>query len=154
LNQKESTTKPEFGKSVIGWYVPTVLGLALFFSGSIWNELWTRFLDSMLSGVPRSMLYNIILLCLTLLLFALSWILYHRPKNLINRFVFDKRSGISKHKKSGKYYCTSCLLTTQIQSQLIERPDGWYCQVSSCSKRYPNPDYRPPKKQLNIRVDI
>lgn len=60
-----------------------------------------------------------------------------------NDLIFDKRLGIYKHKKTGDYYCPSCL-AEHIRSPLKEMKHGWICGVLKCKQFYENPDYKEP----------
>ncbi len=59
---------------------------------------------------------------------------YDQPKELC---------GISKHKKTGKLYCTSCLIKNTKSPALTKTPkeDGWYCPLDSCLKQYLTTSY-------------
>ena len=89
-------------------------------------------------GHPIAMVRVLAGLVLITTVFA-AMFFYYRP-----RLCFDKRLGIYRDRKTGLYYCSSCLITSKVKAPLRERADGWRCQVVSCGKSYANPDYKQP----------
>ena len=58
-------------------------------------------------------------------------------------YVFDKRTGIRRHKVTHEAICSNCFMEGRI-SPLVEEPAGWTCQLKKCSRFYSNPDFDPP----------
>lgn len=78
-------------------------------------------------------------------LWSAGMFFYYRP-----RLRFDKRLGIYRDRKTGLYYCTSCLIANQLKVPLTEMAHGWACGVKSCGKFYPNPDYKKPPRAARL----
>lgn len=51
---------------------------------------------------------------------------YEQPKELC---------GVSRHKKTGKLYCTSCLVRN-VKSPVINEMSRWKCALKDCNKCY------------------
>jgi hypothetical protein len=157
MTQKEILAKQKLQQLSIGWIITAALGGLITLFGAIWNDIWVSMLQSAFDGLPKTLLYNTILILLILLMFALSWALFLRPKNVFRKYLFDRYSGVLVKKKksseSEEYFCTSCLLVDSIESPLKKMPDAWYCQIVSCSQKYPDPNFiRPPRKKLRMKI--
>lgn len=67
---------------------------------------------------------------------------------ILDKYEFIKELGIYRSKKSGHYFCSSCLMKN-IESPLTEKPGGWRCELKDCGKNYHNPSYHPPPRNLS-----
>jgi hypothetical protein len=154
---KEYVAKQELRQLSKGWILPSLLSGILVLFLLLWNDIWISILQSAFDKLPKSALYNTILILLILLVSAFYWVFSLYQKNYLRKYLFDRRSGVLiKKKKSGEseeYFCTSCLLSDNIESPLKKLPDAWYCQIISCSQKYPDPDFRrPPRKKLRMKM--
>jgi hypothetical protein len=68
----------------------------------------------------------------------------------IEDYTFDEKTGLHFYIKTGKPFCTSCLLDKKIASPVKVLPQGWRCQLKECDKIYDNPDYK--KQQTGRKV--
>ena len=101
-------------------------------------------LQNQLSKTPN--IRWIAMLFLSILIFAISYLLLYRSHKSIRRnYNFDKRIGIYFHKKTREPFCPSCL-ASDIESPLKESADSWRCMRKDCSMGYHNPDYNAPPR--------
>ena len=93
---------------------------------------------------PVTMLRLLLLLVLLALLGPFAF-LYFRPS-----LKFDAKLGIYHDRKTGLYYCPSCL-SKKIRSPLKQGKHGWFCVVKDCRTSFANPDAVPPAAPQLIR---
>jgi uncharacterized protein YpmB len=91
----------------------------------------------------------ILFLLLLISLTALS-IFWKKSKTYIDVFEYsrDPVSGVSRHKATDEYFCTSCLVN-RIVSPVREDETNWYCMRKGCEQKYPK--YKTSKAASKIK---
>jgi hypothetical protein len=100
-----------------------------------------------------SLLVLIVILLFLLLVSSVALFFYWRKsKTYIDLFVYarDPLIGISQHKATGEYFCTSCLIN-RILSPVREDETGWTCLRKGCEQKYLTPKSRSSKNAGNIK---
>lgn len=91
---------------------------------------------------------------LAMLLLALASIAY--ALHLHPRLKFLREYGVYQDRKTGIFYCPSCLTADRLKAPLIERDDGWLCTIRDCHAHYENrpmrSEYRREASGLRDRV--
>jgi nitric oxide reductase large subunit len=130
--------------------IGAICGAVSYIFQIYYTSIAVPFIQKVLPSVPQEVLLAIIvmLFLLILVISALLFVYWKKSKNYIDIFNFDRdpHSGVFRHKATGEYFCTSCLIN-QILSPTRQDDAGWYCQRRGCEQSYPNPKYRPAKIQ-------
>ena len=130
--------------AIISIIVLSVLGLG---GTSLLSEkIWLLVKNTMISPTP---LWVAIVLAVAIYIYSnLRIKLIHTkenpPINKINIDDYDQPKdlfGVSKCKKTGKLYCTSCLIKN-IKSPVITEEYRWRCSQKECNYCYYNQKYR------------
>lgn len=89
---------------------------------------------------------NITLIVLLVVAIIAVYVYWKKSRTYIDLFDYsrDPLVGVSRHKATGEYFCTSCLIH-RIVSPVRQDETGWYCLRKGCEQKYPNPKYKPPK---------
>lgn len=53
-----------------------------------------------------------------------------------------ERGGVYENKKTGAYYCASCLIKDKRESPLVKQQNGWLCKVRGCDAFFHNPEFK------------
>lgn len=75
---------------------------------------------------------------------------FQKNKIDINEYLFNEKSGLYSHIKSGQLVCTSCLLDKKIHSPVKETQRYWSCQINKCNRSYPNPEHNTSKAKRGV----
>lgn len=116
------------------------------------------FIQKLLPSIPQESLLAICIVLFLLLLISLLalYIFWKKSKTYIDLFEYsrDPLVGVSQHKATGEYFCTSCLIN-RIISPVREDETGWYCMRKGCEQKYPNLKYKSSKvaSKVKERVD-
>lgn len=114
----------------------------------ICTALVIPFIQKIVPSIPQESLLAISIILFLLLLISLIalFIFWKKSKTYIDLFDYsrDPFIGISQHKATGEYFCTSCLIN-RILSPARQDETGWYCLRKGCEQKYPNPKYKSPK---------
>jgi hypothetical protein len=95
---------------------------------------------------------NVSLVFLLLVAVAIIYVYWKKSRTYIDLFDYsrDPNVGVSRHKATGEYFCTSCLIN-QIISPVRQDESGWYCLRKGCEQIYPHPKYKSPKAAMKFR---
>ena len=106
------------------------------------------FVQKILPSMSQESLFAICIILFLLFLISLIalYIFWKKSKSYIDVFEYsrDPLIGVSQHKATGEYFCTSCLIN-RIISPVREDETGWYCMRKGCEQKYPNPKYKASK---------
>ncbi len=115
------------------------------------------FLQKILPSMSQESLLAIILSLIFLLVVSLValFIYWKKTRTYIDLFDYsrDPRVGVSRHKATGEYFCTSCLVN-QIISPVRQDETGWHCMRKGCEQHYPHPRHKSPKGATNVKRQI
>jgi hypothetical protein len=92
-------------------------------------------------------LFALLLLC-TLIIYSLLKKISEKI-NMEDYSQSEELGGVSKHKITGKLFCTSCLLKN-IPSPVRRNKHDWVCLSKDCIAKYPDPNNPPPLKQQRV----
>jgi hypothetical protein len=111
----------------------------------IYTALVIPFIQKIVPSIPQESLLAISIILFLLLLISLLalYVFWKKSKTYINLFDYsrDPFIGVSQHKATGEYFCTSCLIN-RILSPVRQDETGWYCLRKGCEQKYPNPKYK------------
>jgi hypothetical protein len=127
----------------------SLTGLIVSLLYPLFDTFWQQLFSFLWPVLSVELVRKLVGLLLVLQIISLAFIFYLlRQKR--SGFEFISRLGVYRHKKTGVYYCTSCLKKDNLISPLREYQAGWQCQVKSCEKFYTNPDYKKPPRQRTV----
>jgi hypothetical protein len=131
-----------------------VSGVIAYLLLSIYIALVIPFVQKVLPSISQESFLAIIIVLFLLLLISLIaiYIFWKKSKTYIDLFEYarDPVVGVSQHKATGEYFCTSCLIN-RILSPVREDETGWYCLRKGCEQKYPNPKYKSPKVANKVK---
>jgi hypothetical protein len=137
-------TRLTLGTLLIG----AIGGVAGYLLQALYVTFAIPFIEKIVPSVSQeSLLVLIVILIFLLLVSSAAFFFYWRKsKTYIDLFVYarDPLIGISQHKATGEYFCTSCLIN-RILSPVREDETGWTCLRKGCEQKYLNPKSRSAK---------
>ena len=111
----------------------------------IFTAIAVPFAQKILPAMSQESLLAISIVLFLLLLISLFfiYIFWKKSNAYIDVFEYsrDPFIGISQHKATGEYFCTSCLIN-HILSPVREDETGWSCLRKGCEQTYPNAKYK------------
>jgi hypothetical protein len=91
-------------------------------------------------GIIASLSFGLFLLFFFYSIYLRIW--KNKPKS--NDYLFNEINGVCSHKKTGKFFCTSCLIKN-IESPLKTLSYGWICLNKECNSYYNDPNNPEPE---------
>jgi hypothetical protein len=124
--------------------------------GYLLQNMYVTFAVPFIEKIVPSLSQESLLVLIVILLFLLMvssvalFFFWRKSKTSIDLFVYarDPLIGISQHKATGEYFCTSCLIN-RILSPVREDETGWICLRKGCEQKYLNPQSRSAKHAGN-----
>jgi hypothetical protein len=111
----------------------------------IYTAIAVPFAQKILPAMSQESLFAISIVLFLLLLISLlfMYVFWRKSKTYIDVFEYsrDPFIGVSQHKATGEYFCTSCLIN-HILSPVREDETGWTCLRKGCEQKYVNPKYK------------
>lgn len=140
------TEKKQIRGTLLTFLIGAVGGVAGYLLQIIYTAIVIPFIQKVLPSIPQESLLaiNIILFLLLIISVISLFIFWRKSKTYIDLFEYsrDPLVGVSKHKATGEYFCTSCLIN-RIISPVRKDDTGWYCLRKGCEQKYPNPKNKP-----------
>ena len=129
-------------------------GVIGYFLQIVYTAIAIPFIQKILPSMSQESLLAISIILFLLLLVSLISLLvsWRKSKTYIDVFEYarDPLIGVSQHKATGEYFCTSCLIN-RILSPMRQDETGWYCLRKGCEQKYPNPKYKPSKVVTKVK---
>jgi hypothetical protein len=142
------TIKGQTRITLLTLLIGVIGGVAGYLLQILYIAIVIPFVQKIVPSISQEMLLAIIIILLLLLLISLIaiYIFWRKSKSYIDLFAYsrDPLVGVSQHKATGEYFCTSCLIN-RIISPVREDETGWYCLRKGCEQKYPNPKYKSSK---------
>jgi uncharacterized protein YacL len=118
----------------------------------LYTALVIPFVQKILPAMAQETLLaiGIILFLLLVISMIALYIFWKKSKTFIDVFEYsrDPGTGVSQHKATGEYFCTSCLIN-RIVSPVREDETSWYCMRKGCEQKYPK--YKTSKVAAKIK---
>ena len=148
------TLKRQSRVSLITLLIGAIGGVVGYLLQIIYTAIVIPFVQKIVPSMSQESLLAISIILFLLLLISLTalYIFWKKSKTYIDLFEYarDPFVGVSQHKATGEYFCTSCL-TNRIISPVKEDETGWYCMRKGCEQQYPNPKYKSSKVTNKIK---
>jgi hypothetical protein len=143
-----NTTKRQTRITLVSLLIGAIGGVIGYLLQILYITIAIPFVQKVLPSMSQESLLIISITLLLLLLVSLValFIYWRKSKTYIDLFEYsrDPLVGVSRHKATGEYFCTSCLIN-RIISPMREDETGWYCMRKGCEQMYPRPKYKPAK---------
>ena len=138
--------------TLITFLIGVVGGLVGYLLQLLYTSFVVPFVQKILPVMAQETLLSIVVILFLLLLISLIalYIFWKKSKTYIDVFEYsrDPGTGVSQHKATGEYFCTSCLID-RIVSPVREDDTSWYCMRKGCEKKYPK--YKTSKVATKIK---
>jgi hypothetical protein len=138
--------------TLITFLIGVVGGVVGYFLQILTTALVVPIVQKVLPAMAQETLLAIIVILFLLLLISLTAlsIFWKKSKTYIDVFEYsrDPVSGVSRHKATDEYFCTSCLVN-RIVSPVREDETNWYCMRKGCEQKYPK--YKTSKAASKIK---
>ena len=142
------TIKGQTRVTLITLLIGAIGGILGYLLQIIYTAIVIPFVQKIVPSISQEAMLAIIMILLLLLLISLiaMYIFWRKSKSYIDLFAYsrDPLVGVSQHKATGEYFCTSCLIN-RIISPVREDETGWYCMRKGCEQKYLNPKYKSSK---------
>ncbi len=131
-----------------------IAGVVGYLLQILYTSVAIPFIQKILPSMSQESLLAICIILFLLLIISLVslYIFWKKSKTYIDLFEYtrDPLIGVSQHKATGEYFCTSCLIN-RIISPVREDETGWYCLRKGCEQKYPNPKNKSAKVVNKIK---
>ena len=121
--------------TLITFLIGVVGGVVGYLLQILTTALAIPFIQKILPAMAQESLLTISVILFLLLLISLValYIFWKKSKTYIDMFEYsrDPLTGVSQHKATGEYFCTSCLID-RIVSPAREDDTSWYCMRKGC----------------------
>jgi hypothetical protein len=135
-------------------FIGAIGGVIGYLLQIVYTAVVIPFAQKILPTMPQESLLaiNVLLFLLLLISLLFLYIYWRKSKTYIDVFEYarDPVVGVSQHKATGEYFCTSCLIN-RIISPVRQDETGWYCMRKGCEQEYPNPKYKPSRSANKIK---
>jgi hypothetical protein len=142
------TIKGQTRITLLTLLIGVIGGVVSYLFQMLYTAIVVPVVQKILPSIPQESLLAICIILCLLLLISLSalYIFWKKSKTYIDLFEYirDPLVGVSQHKATGEYFCTSCLIN-RILSPVREDETGWYCLRKGCEQKYPKPKYKSSK---------